>query len=170
MRYLKSCITMFFCLLFILTWYFFVYSYISNSVNFYKAEVSRLLRAKSQSVKLLQECPVIEKQINAMDKNINLHIDKFSNPYSTIDKITDIMFRNNLDIKEHMPVKLVKLKSCLFKKQTFKFVIEGYFLDIYRFFKFLSKIDCFFELSMCTLKRSNQKIKCELILGFIVLH
>jgi len=160
-------------------WYFFLYLSMVNSIAFYKAKISDLQKLKAKSVKVQQECPIIKNKINKIDKDINFNLDKFINPYNSINKIIKCILCNNLEIKECSPIKQIPIKLNsrgsnsgnvnYYSKSFFRLIIKGYFLDIYRFFDCLLKIDCFCELYKCSLKKEEQKIICELIFNFIVI-
>lgn len=171
--YLRCLIFICLCVFATVAWYFFIYTYVGSYILFYKNKICALEKLKYKSVKFQQECPTICKKVDQIDKIINSNIDKFSNPYTNIDKIVQCLLNNNINLKECLPLKnkdsKVNKSKNWFSKKSFKFVIDGYFFDIYRFFNCLLKIDCFCQLAKCSLKKEDQKIKCELIFNFIVI-
>lgn len=166
MNYIKYLIIISSYIIFLFLWYFFIYSSVLNYIDFYKSKISELEKVKSKSVDLQQECPVIEKEINKLNKKIESNLDNFKNSYNNINKIIKYILKNNLDLKECKPIKSIKFKN--FSKENFKLIFQGQFLDIYKLFKDLLKIDCFCRLTLCKLKKEAGKIKCEIILTFIL--
>lgn len=146
-------------------WYFFVYCYISSQIINYKVRIRRLEKIKSKSFQAQQDCVNLDKKLKDLELSITQNSSKQKSFYNKLSRIIRCIINNNLTLKQCFPDK--KTKSNWYSKSSFKLNINGYYLDIYRFFNCLSKIDCFIEITQCTIKRVNQKLECTLTLNFI---